>query len=57
MVEQSETPTQYVGKQLFGGDHDDYNKCVCFMREGKGEHHIGTGTRKVIDLNLKKLTS
>ena len=35
----------------------DYNKCVCFMGEVSGEHPIGTGTRKVKDLNLKTLTS
>ena len=29
-----------MGKQLFGGDHDDYNTCMCFMGEGRG---VGVG--------------
>ena len=49
MVKLSQTPTKSVGKQLFGGDQDDYNKCVCFMGEGRGTPHRH-GTSKVIDL-------
>ena len=55
MAKQSETPTKCIEK-LFGGDHDDYNACVCFMGEGRGTPHRHD-TRKVIDLNCKNLTS
>ena len=43
MINQSEPPTKSVGKQLYG---------VCALYEREGEHPIGTGARKVIDLNL-----
>ena len=35
MAKQSETSTKSVGKQLFGGDHDDYNKCVFCFGQGR----------------------
>ena len=57
MVKQSETPTKYVGKQLFRGDHDDYNKCVLFLGERMGEISICTDTRSHKYLNLKHLTA
>ena len=37
--------SEYMGKQLFGGDHDYYNTCMCFMGEGRGDP-IGTAQGK-----------
>ena len=55
MVKQSETPTKSLGKKLFGGTTMIIiNVCVLWER---AEHPRGTGTRKVIELNLKNLTS